>query len=190
MVEVGAGVEHELVGDDRRAALAGRRGRARQRERSAVVGVGVVGQHVDRQRQVLGGRAGVGDRHRGVVGAGDRDGQGRARARAMLVGHGVAHHHRLGDARRRDGRSRCRGRTRAGWRRRRAALAGRRGALASVNTCAVVGVGVVGQHVDRQRQVLGGRAACRRPPPGVSLVPVTVMVRVELELAPWSSVMV
>ena len=32
MVEVGAGVEQELVGNDRRAALAGRRGRARQRE--------------------------------------------------------------------------------------------------------------------------------------------------------------
>ena len=92
MVKVRSRVELQLVTDDTSGALARRRAGADQREHMARVDIRVVGEHVDSDRLVLGDRRRIGDRDRGVVGAGDGDRQGRARGRAVLVGHRVIEH--------------------------------------------------------------------------------------------------
>ena len=74
VVEVGAGVELDLVADDRGGALAGRRGGRGDGQDRAVVDVGIVGE----RRRSAGpafslAAAGVGIGDRAVIGAGDGD---------------------------------------------------------------------------------------------------------------------
>ena len=92
VVEVGARREDELVVDDGCQTLACRCGDRAQGEAVAVIDVGVVGQDVDGQRLVFCCGCHVGNGHRPVVGADDRDGDRLIHVGAEIVGHahGVA----------------------------------------------------------------------------------------------------
>jgi hypothetical protein len=208
IVEIAARIEADLVFHDRDTALPGRaRGRG-DGEDGVVVDVDVIAEDVDHDGRALARRPRVRIGDRAVIGAGDGDGDRRGSGRTMLVLDGVADHDDFDLA---FGQGVAWIELNLVADHRGGAVAGRRRGGGHGEDGAVVDVGVVGERVDQDRRILAGggrvgigdravigagdgqsdrrarRGAESALATGPSLVPVTVIVTVEEDVAPCSS---